>query len=48
MHPMVPAALASKCFPDLLQHGDSQPVQLYISVVTEDATESTPTAAGER
>jgi hypothetical protein len=48
MNPVVPAALASKCFPDLLQHGDSRPVQLYISLVTEDATQSTPTAAGKR
>jgi hypothetical protein len=48
MHPKIPKALAAKCFPDLLQHGGSQPVQLYITVDTEDATESTPAAAGEK
>jgi hypothetical protein len=46
--PKLPAALAAKCFPDLLQHGGSQPVQLYITEATEDGTESTPVAAGKR
>jgi hypothetical protein len=48
MKPKVSAAFAAKCFPDLVQHGGSQPVQLYISLLTEDATESVLTAAGER
>jgi hypothetical protein len=46
--PKVPAALVAKCFPDLLQYGGSQPVQLYISSITDDPTESTLTAAGKR
>jgi hypothetical protein len=48
LYPYVPAAFAAKCFPDLLQPGCSQPVQLYITVDTEGATESTSTAAGSR
>jgi hypothetical protein len=47
VQPTVPAAFAAKCFPDLLQPGCSHPVQLYITVDVEDATDSTPTAAGD-
>jgi hypothetical protein len=48
IHPNVSAAFAAKAFPDLLQHGGSQPVQLYITVDTEDGSESASTAAGAK
>jgi hypothetical protein len=48
MYRKIPAAFAAKCFPDLLQHGASQPVQLHIALVTGNSTESISTAAGER
>jgi hypothetical protein len=46
LHPVVPKALAAKCFP-ALQHGGSQSVQLYISLLSEDATDSTLLEAGK-